>query len=160
MNPTRIRMERKHFLAAELFGYSFANYANHLGVNRRFDSFMPREVTILETAEREAWSDARVSHALERDIADIPEWREQFRCALAIVDAPTPAESFRRGVRDTIQRAIAGGLESPTSVEALVTQVCYRAADLAVLLDRAGKSLDDYSEELRAEGDNSLRLVD
>jgi hypothetical protein len=152
-------MKRQHLLAAELFAYSFANYEDHLGVNDRFDKYMPDEVMILESAEREGWSDQRVAHALERDIADVPSWRERFRRAAAIVDAPTPAEAFRRGVRDSIEHALEEGLGSPTAVEALVTQVCYRAADLAVLLQGAGKRLEDYSEELRRDPDRPLEIL-
>jgi len=143
------RMERKHFLAAELFAYSFANYADHLGVNDRFDKDMPDEVSVLETAERDNWSDDRVARALKCDVADVPGWRVQFRRAVAIVDAPTPAESFRRAVRVSIIQAGKEGLDSELATERLVTQVCYRAADLAVLLQQTGTTLDHYSEELR-----------
>ena len=144
-------MERKHFLAAEMFAYSFANYADHLGINDRFDKYMPDEVSLLETAERENWPDDRLARALECDVADVPGWRERFRRAVAVVDAPTPTEAFRRGVRDSIIQARDEGLESDEAIENLVTQVCYRAADLAVLLDHVGKTLADASEELRAE---------
>ena len=34
-------MKRRHFLAAELFNYSFDNYENHLGIgNARFDELI------------------------------------------------------------------------------------------------------------------------
>jgi hypothetical protein len=35
------------------------------------------------------------------------------------------------------------------SIERLLTQICYRAADLAFLLDRKGETLSQYSERLR-----------
>jgi hypothetical protein len=38
-------------------------------------------------------------------------------------------------------------------VEDLVVQICYRAADLAVLLDMEGKPLSRYSRHLRREPD-------
>jgi len=147
-------MERKHFLAAELFAYSFANYADHLGVNDRFDKYMPDEVSVLETAERENWSDDRVASALKCDVAAVPGWRVRFRRAVAIVDAPTPAESFRRAVRDSIVQAVEEGLDAEVATERLVTQVCYRAADLAVLLQQTGTTLDHYSEELRHDSEH------
>ena len=149
-------MERKHFLAAELFAYSFANYADHLGVNDRFDKYMPHEVSVLEAAERESWSDERVARALKCDVADVPGWRARFRRAVAIVDAPSPAESFRRGVRDSVAQALEEGLDSDVAIERLVTQICYRAADLAVLLQLAGTTLHDYSEELRHDPERPL----
>jgi hypothetical protein len=41
------------------------------------------------------------------------------------------------------------GLNSAESIDGLVGQVCYRAADLAYLLDMEKKELSDYSEKLR-----------
>ena len=46
-------MERIHFLAAEIFSYSYANYDDHLGINERFDTLMPRDAEMLETALNE-----------------------------------------------------------------------------------------------------------
>ena len=49
-------MNRAQLLAAEIFGYSFANYADHLGIgNVRYERLMPEDVETLETAEREGW---------------------------------------------------------------------------------------------------------
>jgi hypothetical protein len=64
-------MDRIHLLAAEIFGYSYANYEDHLG--------------------------------------------------------------------------------DEASVERLVTQICYRTADLAVLIEREGQPLSRYSRHLRRE---------
>ena len=45
-------MNRKQLLAAEIFRYSYANYADHLGIgNIRFDNMMPQAVDILEQAD-------------------------------------------------------------------------------------------------------------
>lgn len=75
----------------------------------------------------------------------------QFRDALEVVDAPTPAESFRRSVRQAIKRALADGMESEEQIEALVVQVCYRAADLSFLLRSRDEPLHKYSRLLRRE---------
>jgi hypothetical protein len=147
-------MNRKQLLAAETFHYSYANYANHLGIgNIRFDKLMPDDVVTLERAEREGWDDARLAQALEVPEDRVDFWRESYRRAKDIVDAPTPAESFRRGVRYSIQSAIEEGLTDEERIENLVTQICYRAADLAYLLDLEGEMLSDYSRELRKEPD-------
>mgnify|MGYP000203291533 CR=1 FL=1 len=153
-------MNRKQLLAAETFHYSYAHYADRLGVNIRFDELMPRDVDILERAEREGWDDARLAHALEVPEDQVEFWRDSYRRAKAIVDAPTPAESFRRGVRFSIQDAIEGGLTDERAIERLVTQICYRAADLAYLLDLRGERLSDYSLELRQESDFDLDPFD
>lgn len=153
-------MKRKHLIAAELFAYSYDNYANHLAVgNERFTRLMPREAEILEEAGRERWTDERLAKALGVPAGEVPDFRERYRRALEVVDAPTPAASFRRGVRQSVEDAIREGLDSPEAIESLVTQVCYRAADLSYLLRREGSRLSDYSKELRTEP-GTVRLVD
>lgn len=143
-------MDRQQLLAAETFHYSYANYDNHLGIgNIRFDKLMPDDVDTLERAEREDWDDARLAHALEVEEEHVVHWRRSYQRAKSIVDASTPAESFRRGVRFSIEDAIEEGLADEKQIEDLVTQICYRAADLAYLLDMGGERLSDYSRELR-----------
>jgi hypothetical protein len=146
-------MNRKQLLAAETFHYSYVNYADRLGGNIRFDKWMPDDVDSLERAEREGWDDSRLVQALEVSEDRVEFWRESYRRAKKIVDAPTPAESFRRGVRYSIQDAVEEGLTGERQIEELVTQICYRAADLAYLLDLEQRRLSDYSEELRQEPD-------
>ena len=55
-------MERIHFLAAEIFRYSYANYDDHLGINERFDKLMPCDAEILETALKDEWPIDKVIH--------------------------------------------------------------------------------------------------
>ena len=143
-------MDRRQLLSAETFHYSYANYDNHLGIgNVRFDELMPDAVDTLEMAEQEGWNDARLAQALEVEEGDVGLWRLSYQRAKAIVDAPTPAESFRHGVRYSIQDAVEDGLADEQAIDALVVQICYRAADLAYLLDVRGETLADYSEEFR-----------
>jgi hypothetical protein len=150
-------MSRRQLLAAETFHYSYAHYADHLGCNVRFDELMPDDVDTLERAEREGWGDARIAQALEIDEDKARFWCESYRRAKAIIDAPTPAEAFRRGVRFSIQDALEEGLadegdeQLPVAIERLVVQICFRAADLGFLLDMTGLRLSEYSKELRDE---------
>ncbi len=145
-------MNRTQLLAAEIFGYSFANYADHLGIgNIRFERLMPADAKTLETAEREGWPAAKIAAALEVDVERAEELLEAFQRAREIVDAENPAEAFRNGVRFSIWHALEEGLRDPESIEKLVTQICYRAADLAFLLEREGKTLSRYSRHLRRE---------
>jgi hypothetical protein len=155
-------MERRELLAAETFHYSYANYDDHLGIgNIRFDKLMPDDVDTLEQDEQEGWDDARLAAALEIEVDKVELWRESYRRAKAIVDAPTPAESFRHGVRYSIQDAVEEGLADAEAIERLVTQICYRAADLAYLLDMEELLLSDYSSELRKSSAADLEaLVD
>ena len=145
-------MNRAQLLAAEIFGYSFANYADHLGIgNVRYERLMPEDVETLETAEREGWPATKIAAALEVDIERAEEFLEAVQRAREVVDAENPAEAFRNGVRFSIWQALEEGLHDPESVEKLVTQICYRAADMAFLLERAGKTLSQYSRHLRRE---------
>ncbi len=155
-------MDRRELLAAETFHYSYANYDDHLGIgNIRFDKLMPDDVDTLEQDAQEGWDDARLAEALEIEVDKVELWRESYRRAKDIVDAPTPAESFRRGVRYSIQDAVEEGLAGEEAIERLVTQICYRAADLGYLLDMEELLLSDYSRELREESPADLEgLID
>ena len=143
-------MNRRQLLAAELHRYSYANYADHLGIgNIRFDELMPNDVDILERAQREGWETSRLARELETPEERVPDWIASYQEAKDIVDAPNAAESFRRGVRYSIQYEVEKGLKDQDDIEKLVTQICYRAADMAYLLDLEGKRLSEYSRDLR-----------
>lgn len=142
-------LKRIHLLAAEFFNYSYANYDDHLGINIRFDKLMPNDVKIMEKAERESWSDQQVARALKVDVEKVHIVRENFQRAKDIVDAPNLAVSFRRSIRYAIKYAVEQGIHSNEDIENLVQQICYRAADLAYLLDINEANLSVYSEELR-----------
>jgi len=149
-------MNRYHLLAAEIFGYSFANYRDHLNIGHiRYEKLMPEMAQLLEQAVRENWSPARVFHELGRESGcrkeDVESLLNACRKALEIVDAPDAAESFRAAVRQSVNLALEQGLNNDEDVEDLVEQVCYRASDLSVLLEIEKKSLSNYSEQLRRE---------
>ena len=110
---------------------------------------MPDRIDILEQAERDDWADPDLARELEIEQDAVPSWRQSLREAVHIVDAPTVAESFLRGVRLSIQHALEDGLEDSDSMEELVTQIGYRAADLAYVLDSQGQLLSEYAGELR-----------
>jgi len=145
-------MERDKLLAAEIFGYSYANYHGHLGIgNVRFERLMPEVARTLQIASDGNWAVSRLASALKRSEEQAQELMATYRNALQVVDAESPAESFRNAVRFAIQDALQEGLGSPDSIEALVTQICYRAADLAYLLKMRGEALSRYSRHLRKE---------
>ena len=153
-------MNRRQLLAAELYHYSYAHYADHLGIGHvRFEEMMPDDVDIMERAERENWNTARLARALEISEDKVPDWIASYQRAKAVIDAPTPAESFRHGVRHSIQDAIDQGLQDQDDIEQLVTQICYRAADLAYLLDLHRERLSTYSRDLRKTTPSDLKSL-
>jgi hypothetical protein len=149
----RRTMNRAQLLAAEVFSYSYANYQGHLGVNLRFDRLMPRDVATLEKAQRDGWPVERLARKLEVDTDRAEKLLDTLDKARLVVDAENPAESFREGVRQSIQLSLDEGLETAEDVEILVSQICYRAADLAHLLELEGTELARYSRRLRWEPD-------
>ncbi len=152
MNSTKRTMTREQLLAAEVFGYSFANYQDHLGIgNERYERLMPTSAMVLERATRDSWSLSRIAAELDTDEENAQDLRNAYRRAIAVIDAPNAAEAFRNAVRFTIRDAAAEGLSTDEVIEKLVTQICYRTADLAYLLDREGKPLSCYSRHLRRE---------
>lgn len=148
-------MKRIHYLAAELFSYSYDNYKDHLGIgNARFEELMPEDAALLERAEKEGWTDEQIAAKSDFKLEDIPGWRRRFREAQAIVDAETPAQTFLRGVRASVEYAVKEGLDDEKSIENLVGQICYRAADLSCLLKQKDEPLWKYSRELRSRADD------
>ena len=155
------QLTRKEMLAAEVFGYSYANYQNHLGIgNIRFEQLMPDAVDTLERAEQEDWDSFRIAQAIDIEEGKVELWQRLYREAKEIVDAPTSAESFRRGVRVSIRYAVEKGLADETSIERLVTQICYRVADFGYLLDLDKQQLSYYSKHLREETEPDLEALD
>ena len=146
-------MERIHLLAAEIFRYSYANYDGHLGINERFDKLMPRDAEMLETALKEEWPIDKVAQELDISAEIARKFLIAVKEALEVVDAENPVESFRNAVRQIIKSALEDGLDSPEAIETLVIQICYRAADLGLLLDKKGHHLSQYSRHLRKEPD-------
>jgi hypothetical protein len=143
-------VNRYQLLAAEIFGYSYANYQDHLGIgNIRYENLMPDTARKLERAVRDNWHVERVARELQADPAEAREALRSFEKAREVVDAENSAESFRCAVRQVVERALAEGLRDENSVEKLVKQICYRAADLGFLLERENEPLSRYSRHLR-----------
>ena len=142
-------MERIHLLAAEIFRYSYANYDDHLGINERFDTLMPHDAEILETALKEEWPIEKVAQELDASTETTRKLLFSVEGALEVVDAENPAESFRNAVRQSIEVALKDGLDTTEAIESLVTQICYRAANLGLVLDKKGHHLSQYSRHLR-----------
>jgi hypothetical protein len=154
MTAHKTTMTREQFVAAEIFGYSYANYQDHLDIeNVRYEQLMPATVVILERASREGWPMTRVATELDTDEQNASELIEAYQRAALIVDAENPAEAFRKAVRFSVLDAVEKGLSTEEAIDSLVTQICFRTADLAYLLDREAKPLSRYSRHLRREPD-------
>lgn len=151
------RMTRYQFLEAEIFAYSFANYAGHLGIGHlRFEKSMPQTAKNLERAEQEGRGDERLAETMAVEVSEVPAWRKRYREAVEVVDAKSPAESFRRAVRQSLAFELGRHQIGDAELESAVQQICYRAADLSYLLDQKHKKFSDYSEELRREDEAEL----
>ena len=137
-----------------MFCYSYANYHDHLGIgNIRFETLMPDTAEIVEQAAKDDWPLDRLAQKEEIDTDEAAARLAVLRNAIEIVDAENPAESFRNAVWQVIKRVAEEGLNGDQAIEDLVTQVCYRASDLAYLLQQEGKPLSRYSRHLRREPD-------
>ncbi len=146
-------MDRRQLLAAEIHGYSYDNYHDHLGVNPRFDRYMPEAVDTLESAADKAWPIEKVANALGVEVNEAKEALLALERARKVVDAKNPAESFRWAVRQSIEAAVEEGLSDTESINRLTIQICYRAADLGYILKQNGGVLSQYSRHLRREPD-------
>ncbi len=143
------KMNKKQLLAAETFSYSYANYADHLGINDRFDKYMPDDLKIIEKVVDKGGSADDLAAKIDVDKEIAEGLLSGYLVAKKIVYAENAVESFRLGVRQSIIYALEQGLNSSKDIDDLVGQISYRAADLAYLLDMEQKELSDYSELLR-----------
>lgn len=146
------KMNKTQLLAAETFAYSYANYADHLGINLRFDEYMPNDIETIEKILRQGGGAEEIAEKLEIDQEAAERVLTNYLVAKEIVSADNAVESFRLGVKQSILYAMEEGLNSAEDIDNLVGQICYRAADLAYLLDMEEKELSDYSEMLRELG--------
>ena len=148
-------LSRTKLLAADIFAYSYANYQDHSGIGSiRFDKLMPRDAKKLEKAIKQNWPVERIEQELDVDTDTATHLLEATKRAILVVDAGNPAESFRHAVRHVIQNAAEDGLNDDDAIEQAVTQICYRASDMAHLLEAEGSPLSIYSEHLRKEPDD------
>lgn len=148
-------------LAAEIYGYSYKNYVDHLAVeNLRYTKLMPQAVKQLRQAITEKWSKQKIAEALEIESDQVDSYVTAYQDAMTIVFAENASESFRESVRQSIQKALAKGLSSDEQIDDLVVQICYRAADFGYLLDGEEKRLSDYSDWLTRENGVDYSAVD
>jgi hypothetical protein len=144
------KMERRHFLAAQIYGYSYTHYAENLEKeNVRFTTLMPGEVEILEQAEREDWEPNRLAEALGIEEDKVSLWQDLYQASKHIVDAGTCVDSFRASIRSILKAAASESLDKDEVVERIAAQICYQTADLGYLLDQENRRLSDYGNRLR-----------
>jgi len=148
-------VNRIHYLAAEVYGYSYDNYQEKVEMGHvRFTKYMPQAIKILEKAEIEPISNSELAKKLEIEVDKIDEWKEAYKRAKEIVDAGSAGASFKTGVRETVKNYVEEDKINKESIDALVEQILYRTADFGNLLKRENKELYEYSEMLRFGDDN------
>ncbi len=147
-------MKRIHYLAAEIFFYSYDNYDGHLGLNERFDRLMPEDAKLLDAALNGPIDIDDLALKLEVDEDALIEFLERTKRARRIVDAPSPAAAFREAVKQSIENAVKTGMNDTKAIETLTAQICYRAADLSFVLKQRNDNLAQYAKELRDEADD------
>lgn len=114
---------------------------------------MPEDARLLDAAIDGNFALKESALKLKVSEDDLLDLLVRAKDARRIVDADTPAEGFREGVCQSIKRALKEGLNDDASIDRLVRQICYRAADFGFLLQQEDKELQDYSDVLRFEGD-------
>ena len=145
-------LSRLQFLTAEIFAYSYANYANHLGIgHERFEKLMPDNALKLEQAVRENWNISRVADELDVDSDTAASLLASTRDAIKVVDAENPAAAFRESMTQLLTKAAEEGLTTDDAIKNVVTQICYRVSDLGYLLAAENSDLKTYCQEFRRE---------
>jgi hypothetical protein len=92
-------MTKTHLLAAELYSYSYDNYADHLAVrNVRLTKLMPTDVKKLQRAEAEEWSKERIARQSKIGDEEVDELMECFQAAKKIIFTQNSSETFRQRI--------------------------------------------------------------
>ena len=100
------KLTRAQLLTAEIFSYSFANYANHVGIGHvRFEKLMPDSAAKLERAVNEEWNLSRTANELDVDTDTAAALLNSTRKALRVVDAANPASAFREAITQLVSNA-------------------------------------------------------
>jgi len=143
-------MKEIHYLAAEVYGYSYDNYQEKIEMGHvRFTKYMPDSIRILIKAENENWDDEKLANKLEIDIDQVNSWKNSFRNAQSIVKGEHAGDSFKIAIRKTILDAVESGLSNDEEIETLIEQIYYRTNDFGFLLNKEGRKVSDYSIYLR-----------
>ncbi len=141
-------LDRVHKLAAEIEGYSYRWYSGKLAIGSvRFTRLMPERVELLERAHRDEWSLERIAAELEFDVDIAQNLLDRYRQAVAIVDAGSPADQFLQAVRVSIENVLPADIDEE-SIDELVHQIGYRAADLGYLVDPDDEKWKDVWRDL------------
>lgn len=143
-------MERVHYLAAEIFGYSYDHYQEKIEMGHtRFTKYMPEDVMVMELAEKTNWSDKELADKLDIDLDKAVDYKKALINAKRIVDAENSMKSYIEGVKESIDSVVESGIENEQDINKLVSQILYRTADFGFLLKNEGDELWQYSEMLR-----------
>ena len=143
-------MERVHYLAAEIFGYSYDHYQEKIEMRHiRFTKYMPEDVKVMELAEKENWSDEELADKLDIDLDKAVDYEKALINAKRIVDAENAMRSYIEGIKESIDSVVESGIENEQDINKLVSQILYRTADFGFLLKNEGDELWQYSEMLR-----------
>ncbi len=142
-------LTRKELLAAETFDYGYVQYRDYQSGSG--DSWL-NDIDTLERAEREGWEPSRIAQATNICEGDLWHYLRNFRDGKKIVNAPNPAEGFRRAVRCAIQSNLEFGTFDE---EILVSYFGRRMSDLGYCVDMEGRSITYYLSELCPEENHS-----
>lgn len=143
-------MKKIHYLAAELFGYSYDNYEEKVSMNHiRFTKYMPETVKIFRKAYTEDWDDQLLAKKAEIDLENISIWREKYLNAVKIIEAGSPDKQLEAGLDVSIRIAIESGLNSDEQIGELIEQIKYRFCDFGNLIKHENRSLSEYSDYFR-----------
>lgn len=143
-------MKRVHYIAAEMFGYSYENYYDKVTMGHiRFTKYMPDDVKAVEQAEQEEWSNERLAKKLNVSVSKLEVVRAAYIDAVKLVDAGDSVDKYIEGVIQSVKNAVEIGLKSEVDINQLVSQILYRTSDLSFLLREEEDELWTYSEKLR-----------
>jgi len=160
MKNDKFKMTQHQLLTAELFDYSYDNYADHLEVgNARFKKIMPEFCATLGEAIDNKLPKEKIAQRLKIDPDKVDSWIKSYKDSAEIVNAVNPSEAFRISLQKIMYGKMKENLDTKEKIDDLIIQICYRVADLGYLLELEKSELSDYSDWLRRDKDVDYSMM-
>lgn len=147
-------MKKIHYLAADIFGYSYTHYQEKVSMNHpRFTKYMPEDVRKLKKARQENWTDEKIAEGLEMPIENVPHWKRMYQLYADLDYEDHLGKFFLDSLKTDIKK-----LQiklSASDQKKLIHALAYRLMDFNFMLEENDETLKDYDFYFRYEMDKS-----
>jgi hypothetical protein len=143
-------MKAIHYLAADLFGYSYKHYQEKVSMNHiRFTKYMPDAIRTLRKGIHQGWTNQKIATAMDMPIEKVDDWKAMYELYADLHDDDHLGRFFVESVKADIEK-----LQikiSASDQNKLIHALAYRLMDLDFKLEANDECLKDYGDYFRFE---------